>query len=92
MDLAVLFMGLFGLGFWGILLGLVLLAFLLAPAVILLLWFLSMVLWLLVKVKNLITPNEEYPLPPFKDIFMAKKANTETAKRESNPVTEGEIL
>jgi hypothetical protein len=71
MELAGLFvgMGLFGLGFWAILLGFISLAFVLSPAVFLLLWILSKIPGVMPKAADLTAVDED-------------KANTETAKKE----------
>ena len=71
MELAGLFvvMGLFGLGFWAIPLGFISLAFVLSPAVFLLLWILSKIPGVMPKAADLTAVDED-------------KANTETAKKE----------
>ena len=80
MELAGLFvgMGLFGLGFWAILLGFISLAFVLSPAVFLLLWILSKIPGVMPKAADPTMPKED-------------ETNAETAKK-GNPVTTRNFL
>jgi hypothetical protein len=80
MELAGLFvgMGLFGLGFWALLVGLVLLAFVLSPAVFLLLWILSKIPGVMPKAADPTMPKEG-------------EANTETVKN-NNSATEDDLF